>query len=67
VISPGSDRCLSTKRSPPDCSIQPIDPLASDTAEYASCEQKVRDHLGPQSFFSRDEPDRLTVVPDWDG
>jgi hypothetical protein len=40
-------------------------PLAWDTAEYASCEQRIRDHLGPELFFSRAEPDRSTIVPDW--
>jgi hypothetical protein len=44
-----------------------VDPLTWNTPEYASKEQKVRDHLGPELFFSRAEPDRLTVVPDWDG
>jgi len=42
------------------------DPLRWDTPEYASDEQKVRDHLGPELFFSKAEPDRLTTVPDWD-
>jgi hypothetical protein len=41
-------------------------PLAWNTPEYASEEQKVRDHLGPELFFSKTEPDRVTVVPDWD-
>ena len=42
------------------------DPLSWDTPEYASEEQKVRDHLGPELFFSKAEPDRMTIVPDWD-
>jgi hypothetical protein len=36
-----------------------------DTAEYASAEQRIRDHLGPQFFFSKAEPDRPTVAPQW--
>src|SRR5215211_4977297 len=39
------------------------DPLAWDTAEYAIAEQRVRDHLGTQLFFSKAEPERPTIAP----
>lgn len=42
------------------------DPLTWNTPDYAADEQKVRDHLGVELFFSKAEPERLTVVPDWD-
>jgi hypothetical protein len=41
------------------------DPLAWDTPEYAILEQRARDHLGPELFYSKAEPDRPTVVPDF--
>jgi hypothetical protein len=41
------------------------DPAAWDTPEYAVSEQRVRAHVGTELFFSKAEPDRLTVVPDW--
>lgn len=41
------------------------DPLAWDTPQYVACEQGVRDYLGPELFYSRTEPDRATVVPQW--
>lgn len=41
------------------------DPLAWDTPNYTSEEQRVRDHLGMELFFSKARPDRSTVVPDW--
>jgi hypothetical protein len=37
-----------------------------DTPEYAVAEQRVRDHLGAELFFSKAHPDRPTVAPDWD-
>jgi hypothetical protein len=43
------------------------DPTAWDTREYGVAEQRVRAHIGTELFFSRAEPDRLTVVPDWEG
>jgi hypothetical protein len=43
------------------------DPLMWDTAGYAADEQRVRDHLGSELFFSKAEPDRWTVAPAWDG
>jgi len=36
-----------------------------DTATYKKREQAVVDHLGPQYFFSRDDPDRQTSAPDF--
>jgi hypothetical protein len=42
------------------------DPAAWDTPEYAVSEQRVRSHLGTELFFSKAEPERLTVAPDWD-
>ncbi len=42
------------------------DPAAWDTPEYAVSEQRVRGHLGTELFFSKAEPERLTVAPDWD-
>lgn len=42
------------------------DPAAWDTPEYAVSEQRVRSHLGTELFFSKSEPERLTVAPDWD-
>lgn len=42
------------------------DPAAWDTPEYAASEQRVRCRLGAELFFSKAEPDRLTVAPDWD-
>jgi hypothetical protein len=43
------------------------DPLDWDTPDYAIREHRVREHLGQELFFSRAEPDRATVVPDWNG
>lgn len=43
-----------------------VDPGEWDTPGYAIVEQQVRDHLGPELFFSRTDPDRIGVVPDWD-
>lgn len=42
------------------------DPAAWDTPEYAVCEQRIRSHLGAELFFSKAEPERLTVAPDWE-
>ena len=42
-----------------------LEPSRWDTPEYAGAEQRVRDHLGPGAFFSKAEPDRPTVAPDW--
>ncbi len=41
-------------------------PLRWDTPEYVIDEERVRDHLGPELFYSKAHPDRLTVVPDWE-
>jgi hypothetical protein len=41
------------------------DPGAWDTPEYAVSEQQVQDRLGTELFFSKAEPGRLTVAPDW--
>ena len=37
-----------------------------DTPEYAVTEQRVQSHIGAELFFSKAEPERLTVAPDWD-
>jgi hypothetical protein len=42
-----------------------LEPSSWDTPEYAGVEQRVRDHLGPEAFFSKAEPHRRTVAPDW--
>jgi hypothetical protein len=42
--------------------VQP-DPLAWETPEYREAERRVLEHLGPQYFFSRADPDRPTVAP----
>jgi hypothetical protein len=42
------------------------DPLAWDTPEYAILEQRLRDHLGPSLFYSKADPTRHTVAPDFD-
>lgn len=36
-----------------------------DDPSFAAAEQKVRDHLGTQLFFSKADPDRVGLVPDW--
>jgi hypothetical protein len=41
-------------------------PADWDTPEYALSEQRVRSHLGTELFFSKAEPGRLTVAPNWD-
>jgi hypothetical protein len=41
------------------------EPWAWNSPDYGSREQRVRDHLGRQLFFSKDEPDRVTVTPEW--
>jgi hypothetical protein len=43
------------------------DPMAWNTSAYATNEQRIRDHLGPELFFSKLELDRLTLAPEWDG
>jgi hypothetical protein len=68
----GSDRLLSA----PAGRVAPIDegvliaiaddPATWDTVEYAVGEQRVRGYLGDELFFSKAEPERLTVTPDWD-
>jgi len=42
------------------------DPTSWNTPEYAVREQVVRAHLGTELFFSKAEPERLTVAPDWE-
>jgi hypothetical protein len=42
------------------------DPAAWDTPEYVVREQRVRTHLGTELFFSKAEPERLTIAPNWD-
>lgn len=41
------------------------DPRRWDDPATVSLEQKVRDHLAPELFFTKGDPDRLGVVPDW--
>ena len=41
------------------------DPLAWDTPEHAILEQRVRDHLGPDLFYTKAEPTRPTIIPDF--
>jgi len=40
-------------------------PRAWDTPGYRAREKQVREHLGPQYFFSKDDPNRKTVAPDF--
>ncbi len=42
------------------------DPPSWDSPEYAANEQRIRSHLGTELFFSKGEPERLTIAPDWD-
>lgn len=42
------------------------DPGEWDAPGYAAMEQRVRDHLGTELFFSKAEPDRRGIVPDWE-
>jgi hypothetical protein len=42
------------------------DPQQWNTPDYARAEKQARDHLGPQLFFSKSEPDRQTIAPSWD-
>jgi hypothetical protein len=42
------------------------DPRQWNTPDYARAEKQMRDHLGPQLFFSKTEPDRPTVAVSWD-
>jgi hypothetical protein len=41
------------------------DPRAWDDPATVAVEQTVRDHLGPELFFTKGEPERVGVVPDW--
>lgn len=41
-------------------------PRAWTTPQYQQLEQAVIEHLGKQYFFSRHDPDRETVVPDFE-
>ncbi|HEX7131705.1 MAG TPA: hypothetical protein VF228_03985 [Iamia sp.] len=41
------------------------DPRSWDEPAAVAGEQLVRDHLGPELFFSKGEPDRIGIVPDW--
>lgn len=41
------------------------DPWSWDSTAYTAREQQVRDHLGRELFFSKAEPDRVGVVPEW--
>jgi len=40
-------------------------PRAWDNPEYRATERRVLEHLGPQYFFSKEEPNRKTVAPDF--
>jgi hypothetical protein len=42
------------------------DPSGWGTPGYAAMEQRVRDHLGTELFFSKADPDLRGVVPDWE-
>jgi hypothetical protein len=35
------------------------------TAEACVCQETILEHLGRQFFFSREDPDRPSVAPDW--
>lgn len=41
------------------------DPQGWDTPGYAVVEEQVREHLGGELFFSKGDPERVGVVPDW--
>ncbi len=41
------------------------DPRHWDDPTTAGIEQQLRDHLGPELFFTKGDPDRPGVVPDW--
>lgn len=41
------------------------DPRQWDDPAAASLEQKLRDHLGTELFFTKGDPDRLGIAPDW--
>ena len=41
------------------------DPRIWSSAEYKAIEHRVVDHLGKEYFFSRDEPERKTIAPDF--
>jgi hypothetical protein len=40
-------------------------PDAWDTVEYGQEEKRLLGHLGTQFFFSRNDPTRLTIAPDF--
>ncbi len=42
----------------------PLDAVSA-TAEPVLCQEAILDHLGRQYFFSREDPDRRTIAPDW--
>jgi len=39
-------------------------PTLWDTAEYRRKEQQILNHIGPEYFFSKAEPERETITPD---
>ena len=41
------------------------DPRQWASPEYKAVERRVLDHIGPQYFFSRDQPNRKTTAPDF--
>ena len=41
-------------------------PLEWASPEYKAVERRVLDHAGPQYFFSKDDPNRKTVAPDFE-
>jgi hypothetical protein len=41
------------------------DPRDWDTPGYAAVEQQVRTHLGEELFFSKSDPERVGLVPEW--
>jgi hypothetical protein len=43
------------------------DPRDWDTPDCGRVEQRIRDHLGPQLFFSKAQPERTKVAPFWNG
>jgi len=41
------------------------DPRKWASPEYKAVERRVLDHIGPQYFFSKDQPNRKTTAPDF--
>ena len=41
------------------------DPRKWNTPAYQQTERAILEHIGPQYFFSREEPDRQLVAPDF--